>query len=590
MKFSFNVPAIYLTILLSIFFQSLNFASVYAQNGLSSNWEFDLIVYGGTSSAVTAAVQAKKMGKSVAIVSPDRCLGGLSSGGLGFTDSGNTSTIGGLAREFYRRIYAEYQKESSWKWQNVKSYANVGQGTKAMVHEDRTMWIFEPRVAEKVFNDWVAEFEIPVFREELLDRGNVQAKPIDHEAAKFTPIVRRDSIAPGVEKENGRVTAIRTLSGKRFAAKYFIDATYEGDLMAAAGVSFTLGREPNAYYGETWNGNQVGVLHHGHWFKKDISPYRIPENPESGLCRFVDDSEPGNRGEGDSRIQAYCFRLCLTDHPENRIPFTKPENYDPENYELLRRVLVSGWRELFHKFDRIPNLKTDTNNHGPFSSDFIGQNYEYPEASYAKRAEIINAHRDYQMGLLYFLANDPKVPEDVRKAMSPWGLAKDEFTETKGWPHQIYVREARRMVGQYVITEHDCFGKSPAPNQGTSAGSVGMGSYVLDSHNVRRYVKKDGFVQNEGDIGVHPKKPYAIDYFAITPQKHECENLLVPVCLSSSHIAFGSIRMEPVFMILGQSAATAACLALEEQNCAVQDLSRAKLSKRLKEDGQILKK
>lgn len=556
----------------------------------SFNAEFDLIVYGGTSAAVTAAIQAEKMGKSVAIVCPDRRLGGLSSNGLGFTDSGNTSTIGGLAREFYRRVYAEYQKESTWKWQKSENFTNVGQGTKAMIHEDRTMWIFEPHVAEQVFESWVAERKIPVFREEALDRGNVCPRPIDHESARIAPVVRRDEVAPGVEKKNGRLVAIRTLSGKRFAAKYFIDATYEGDLMAAAGVSFTLGREPNAHYGEKWNGNQVGVLHHDHWFKKDVSPYQIPENPESGLCRFVDESAPGARGEGDLRIQAYCFRLCMTDLPENKIPFARPENYDPENYELLRRVLVGGWRELFRKFDRIPNRKTDTNNHGPFSSDFIGQSYEYPEASYARRAEIIKAHRDYQMGLLYFLANDPGVPEDVRNAMSAWGLAKDEFVETEGWPSQIYVREARRMLGQYVVTERDCFGNASLPAQGTSVGSIGMGSYVLDSHNVRRYVKEDGFVQNEGDVGVHPKRPYAIDYFAITPRKNECENLLVPVCLSASHIAFGSVRMEPVFMILGQSSATAACLALEKQACAVQDLPYQELSARLEKDGQILKK
>ncbi|MDO4630015.1 MAG: FAD-dependent oxidoreductase, partial [Planctomycetia bacterium] len=377
------------------------------------------------------------------------------------------------------------------------------------------------------------------------------------------------------------------LSGKRFEGKMFLDVTYEGDLMAAADVSYTLGREANSQYQETWNGNQVGILHHGHWFKKDISPYRVPGDKESGLCRFVDDSEPGVRGEADSRIQAYCYRLCMTDCAENRIPFVKPENYDPENYELLRRVLESGWRETFNKFDRIPNLKTDTNNHGPFSMDFIGQNYDYPEASYERRAEILKEHYDYQMGLLYFLANDPGVPEDVRKKMSKWGLAKDEFLETNGWPHQIYVREARRLVGVYVVTENDCFGRPAVPAQGVSAGPVGMGSYTLDSHNVRRYVKPDGFVQNEGDIGVHPKKPYAIDYNALTPKKAECENLLVPVCVSSSHIAFGSIRMEPVFMILGQSAATAACMSLDE-NCAVQDLSYAKLADRLKADGQIL--
>lgn len=569
MKFTFaSIPASHsLTSFLSIFSFLLALlmgaSSASALPNAQPAGDFDVVIYGGTSSAVTAAVQVKKMGKSVVIVSPDRHLGGLSAGGLGFTDSGNTATIGGLAREFYRKIYAEYQKDSTWKWQKVESYANKGQGTRAMLHEDHTMWIFEPHVAEGVFDAWVTEMKIPVFREELLDREH------------------------GVEKQDGKIRSLTTLSGKRFSGKVFLDATYEGDLMAAAGVSFTLGREASSQYGETWNGNQVGILHHGHWFKANVSPYRVPGDPKSGLCRFVDDSKPGVRGEADSRIQAYCYRLCMTDCPENRIPFTKPENYDPQDYELLRRVLAGGWREVFHKFDRIPNLKTDTNNHGPFSMDFIGENYDYPEASYEKRAEILKAHRDYQMGLLYFLANDPGVPEDVRSQMSQWGLAKDEFPETNGWPHQIYVREARRMVGTYVVTENDCLGRPAVPAQGVSAGPAGMGSYVMDSHNVRRYVREDGFVQNEGDIGVHPKQPYAIDYLALTPKKADCTNLLVPVCLSSSHIAFGSIRMEPVFMILGQSAATAACLSLDAA-CAVQDLPYRVLADRLKKDGQIL--
>lgn len=530
---------------------------------MASAEEYDVVIYGGTSSAVVAAVQTKKMGHSVVIVSPDKHLGGLSSAGLGYTDSGNTATIGGLAREFYRRIYVEYQKPESWRWQKMETFTSHGQGTKAMLHEDRTMWIFEPHIALRVFENWVKEMEIPVVRPVLLDRES------------------------GVEKVDGRIRSIRTLDGQCFRGKMFIDATYEGDLMAAAGVSYHVGREANAKYGETWNGNQVGILHHSHWFSMPISPYQIPGDAASGKVRYVDDSLPGVRGEGDSRIQAYCYRLCMTDCAENRIPFAKPENYDPADYELLRRVLAAGWREVFHKFDRIPNHKTDTNNHGPFSSDFIGRNYDYPEASYERRAEILKEHENYQRGLLYFLANDPGVPEEVRQAMSRWGLAKDEFQDNAGWPHQIYVRESRRMVGRYVVTEHDCFGKEPHSAQGKPAGSVGMGSYTLDSHNVRRYVQENGFVQNEGDIGVHPKSPYVIDYHALVPRAEECENLLVPVCVSSSHIAFGSIRMEPVFMILGQSAATAACLALED-NLSAGDVPYEKLSQRLLEDKQIL--
>jgi hypothetical protein len=273
--------------------------------------------------------------------------------------------------------------------------------------------------------------------------------------------------------------------------------------------------------------------------------------------------------------------MCLSQHPDNRLPFPKPEGYDPARYELLARVFETGWDETFDKFDPIPNLKTDTNNHGPFSTDYIGRNYAYPEATYEERKVMIKEHKDYQMGLMYFLANDPKVPEKVRNEMNKWGLAKDEFTDNGNWPHQIYVREARRLIGDYVMTEHDVLGAKQVPKP------IGMGSYALDSHNIQRIVTAEGYVQNEGDIGVKPKEPYSISYGTIIPKKQECENLLVAICVSSSHTAFGSIRMEPVFMILGQSAATAAALAIED-NIAVQDLPYEKLQERLKADGQVM--
>lgn len=524
-----------------------------------NDFQADIIVYGGTSAAVTAAVQAVRMGKSVIMVSPDKHLGGLSSGGLGFTDTGKKEVIGGLAREFYHRIYLHYQKDSSWQWQKKEEYGNKGQGTPAIDGTERTMWIFEPHAAEQVFEDFVKENNLKVFRDEWLNREN------------------------GVKKENGKIVSMQTLSGKTFSGKMFIDATYEGDLMATARVSYHVGREATSMYGEEWNGIQTGVLHHGHHFKTNVSPYKIPGDPSSGLLPRISGEDPGKKGEGDNKVQAYCFRMCLTNHPENKIPFSKPEGYDSTQYELLVRVFDAGWRELFNKFDPVPNRKTDTNNHGPFSTDNIGTNYDYPEASYERRKEIIKEHEIYQKGLLYFIATDPRIPADLQKEFNTWGLPKDEFTDNGNWPHQIYVREARRMVSDYVMTEHETVGKKPVQQ------SIGMGSYTLDSHNIQRYVKPDGFVQNEGDIGVDIEEPYQIGYGALVPKKAECQNLLVPVCVSSSHIAFGSIRMEPVFMILGQSATTAAVMAIDK-GIAVQDVNYEELKAQLEKDKQVLSK
>ena len=517
----------------------------------------DIIIYGGTSAAIIAAVEVLKSGKTVLIVSPEQHLGGLTSGGLGFTDTGNKAVIDGLSREFYHRVWLHYKDDAAWNWQNQSDFGNKGQGTVAMDGEFRTMWLFEPYVAEKVFEDFVRENNIKVLRGEWLDRKM------------------------GVVKKKGNIISFSTLSGKVFKGKMFIDATYEGDLMAAAGINYHVGREGNAKYNETFNGVQTGVFQHDHHFKSNISPYKIKDDPSSGLLPYISAEPPGEFGAADKKIQAYCFRMCMTNHPENSVAFPKPDNYDASKYELLLREFNTGRNDWFSKFDVLPNKKTDTNNHGAFSSDFIGMNYDYPEADYQRRAEIIKQHYDYQAGLLWFVANDPRVPDAIRTKMASYGLAKDEFNDNNHWPHQIYVRESRRMIGDYITTEHDVMQRIETPE------SIGMGSYHIDSHNTQRYVTSEGYVQNEGDIGVKPPGPYRISYGSIVPKKEECTNLFVPVCVSSSHIAYGSIRMEPVFMILGQSAAVAACLAIDEK-CAIQDVSYIQLKKLLENKNQIL--
>ena len=518
-------------------------------------YEADIIVYGGTSAGVVAAVQAVKMGKSVILVAPDIHLGGLSSGGLGYTDSGKSDSIGGLSREFYERLYRYYSDASAWTWETQEAFSNVsGQGTKARNDTDKTQWIFEPHAAEQVFDAWVKEYNITVLRDTWLNR------------------------ATGVTKTNGRITRIATLDGSTFTGKMFIDATYEGDLMAAAGVSYTIGRESTSAYDEEFNGVQLEKSVH-HNFNVPVSPYKIAGDPASGVLPFISADPPGKTGDADHRVQAYCFRLCMTRHPENRIPFPKPDNYNADDFLLMPRAW-EGRKDFFNKFDKIPNLKTDTNNHGPFSFDFIGANYDYPDASYEHRKAIINAHEDYQKGLLYFASTDPRMPEHIRNELAKWGLAKDEFKDSGGWPHQLYIRESRRMLGAYVMTENELRIKREVPQP------IGMGSYTLDSHNVQRYITPAGTVRNEGDIQFATGKgAYRIAYGSIVPKKEECQNLLVPVCVSSTHIAYGSIRMEPVFMILAQSATTAAVHAIDA-NRAVQDIDYATLAARLKADNQ----
>jgi hypothetical protein len=520
---------------------------------------FDVVVLGGTSSGVAAAVQSARMGKSVVLVEAGWHLGGLSSGGLGATDIGNKKAIGGIAREFYHSVYLHYLKDDSWVYEERADYRRNGdpwRGGAESWDAEEAWWMFEPGVAEGILV-------------EMIDRAKV-----------FVVYGERLDLKDGVCKQGRRIVAIRTESGRVFKGKMFIDATYEGDLMELAGVSYTVGRESNNQYGESLNGVQTRQAR-SHQFDKPIDPYVKQGEPSSGLLPGVGEHAPGQEGSGDHRVQAYNFRLCLTDVAENQVPFSKPADYDPLRYELLFRNYEAGFDEIPWIRSMMPNRKTDINNKYGFSSDNIGANYGYPEGDYGERERIIRDHVSYQMGLMWTLANHPRIPAEIREEVSKWGLAKDEFSDNANWPRQLYVREARRMVSDYVMTELNCRGRVVAED------SVGLGAYGMDSHHTQRYVDERGHVRNEGDVQVRVAGPYPISYRSIIPKSEQCSNLLVPVCVSASHIAYGSIRMEPVFMILGQSAASAACLAIDDK-VSVQRLDYKRLRRRLLKDGQIL--
>ncbi|EAQ80815.1 probable xanthan lyase [Blastopirellula marina DSM 3645] len=526
--------------------------------------QFDVVIYGGTSAGIMAAVQAKRLGKSVVVLEPSTRIGGLTTGGLGATDIGNKAAIGGLAREFYVAVRDYYSDADHWKFQTAPSFANK-RFDDLKVSRQEAMWGFEPSAALQIMQAFVDRQQIPVVYQAKLDR---------------TPITAGKPEVQGVMTSGHKIVAIKLLHGDIYRGKVFIDATYEGDLMAGAGVSYATGREANAAYGETLNGVQTRQAHF-HIFQPKVDPYIVPGRPDSGLLPGIDPHGPGDEGSADRRIQAYCFRMCLTDHPNNRIPFAKPDDYNPALYELLLRNYEAGERGLPWINSGMPNRKTDTNNRLGFSTDFIGQNYDYPEASDSERELIIDRHRSYQQGLMWTLAYHPRMPEEIRAEVSRWGMCRDEFQAGNGWQEQLYVREARRMIGDYVMTQHHCVGETVADK------SIGLAAYGMDSHHVQRYVTAEGYVQNEGDVEVGVKSPYSIDYGAITPRAAECENLLVPVCVSSSHIAYGSIRMEPVFMVLGQSAAVAAAMSID-MNIPVQQVPYEELSAQLKQGQQVL--
>jgi hypothetical protein len=537
----------------------------------------DIIIYGGTSAGLSAAIQAARLQKSVIIIEPTNRLGGLTTGGLGQTDIGNKQVIGGIAREFYQNIKRYYQDSTNWNWEARTEYKDGGQ-TRSGKEED-AMWTFEPSVALKVFHEMIQDLDLKVVYNQQLNR------------------------ATGVSKIANRINTISMESGETYAGKMFIDATYEGDLLATAEISYTVGRESNDQYEETLNGVQANITSKTlletvsnnavyHNFIEGVDPYLIKGDSTSGLLPFITEGGSGIDGQADQGIQAYCFRMTLTDHPDNRIPFKQPADYQELDYELLFRNYEAATGSINKMYtygdpllpwinSAMPNRKTDTNNQKGFSTDFIGQNWDYPEASYEERKEIVARHRSYQQGLMWTLAYHPRIPKKVRDEVSKWGTCQDEYDRTDGWQQQLYIREARRMISNYVMNQKNCEGIEVVNDP------IGMAAYGMDSHHIKRYVNSKGYVANEGNIEAYVNAPYPISYRSIVPKKEECTNLLVPICLSATHIAFGSIRMEPVFMVLGQSSAVVASLAIEEDQ-AVQEIGYQKIRKTLLEQKQIV--
>jgi hypothetical protein len=531
--------------------------------------EADVVVYGDAAVGVSAAVQAARMGKSVILVSQYGHLGGMTSSGLGWTDIGNNAILGGISREFYHRVYLHYQNDEAWVQQSKDEFPTKGQGAPTFDRETELASVFEPKVAEVIFDQLVEE-------------------------AGVTVVDGRLDLEAGTTMDGRRISRIHLEDGRKIKGKMFIDASYEGDLLARAGVTYTVGREANSQYEETVNGITLPV--HGNNLRGGISPYAVSGDPDGGLLEGVNAFDESEVGQADHRLQAFCYRTVLTDAPENRIEIEKPESYQEADFEVLFRAIEAGKKWGFFKVSPMPNRKTDSNNTGGISMDFIAGNYsplspehadywDWTTLSHEEREVVAAKHRDYQLGLIWTVQNHPRVPEETRNAYAKWGLPKDEFTDNGHWPYNLYVREGRRMVSDFVMTENQCLQNPDYPRV---EDSIGMGAYTMDSHNVQR-VNWKGQMKNEGDIQKSlGGKPYPIAYKSIIPAKGECENLLVPWCLSATHIAFGSIRMEPVGMVLGQSAATAAVQAIDD-GVSVQEVDYEKLKAQLIKDRQALK-
>lgn len=502
----------------------------------SAGPSYDFIVYGGTAGGVMTAVAAAREGVKVLLLEPGSHLGGMATGGLSRTDFGKKEVIGGMALEFYWRVGVKYE---------MSRYAN------------EVAWFYEPHVGEQVLK-------------EMLDQAHVDVR-----------LHQRLRERTGVEKAGAEIRAITMEDGNSYRARFFADCTYEGDLMAQSHVTYTFGRESSAQYGESLAGVRD---------RTPLHQWQVPVKARDENGKFLPEVSPepkGETGSADRKVQAYNYRMILSDDPANRVPFPKPANYDPHRYELMARLLAAMTEKLGHPqvlnqvslVAPIPNHKADFNNQGAFSTDYIGGSWDYPDATYARRAEIIRAHVDYTKGYFYFLAHDPRVPKSLQAEVNRWGLAKDEFTDNQNWPHQLYIREARRMVSDFVMTQKD------VQTDLTKPDVIGMGSYNSDSHNVHRFVNAEGDVENEGDMQV-AVKPYQIPYGVVIPKRAEATNLVIPVCFSASHVAYSSLRMEPQYMIIGQAAGNAIAMAMKS-GIPVQDVDTKALTGKLLQDGAV---
>lgn len=508
----------------------------------------DVVVYGATAAGLTAAIQAARMQASAVVVEASAHVGGMTTGGLSSSDVGKAWAIGGLASEFYTRVGRAYGPEER----------------RAFGADDR-VFHFEPKVAAATFAAWLREAGVEVVTNEPLDLAN------------------------GVTKRGGRIESIRSETGRVFRGRVFIDASFEGDVMAKAGVSYTVGREPESRYGESIAGIRRGDRKpRPHYTQKDkdhfttlVDGHVVPGDPTSGLLPRVQrvDFATFHDGAGDRGVQAYNYRLCVTDDPDNRIPFEKPAGYREIDHEMLLRVFESGDERLPILSHELPHRKFDWNSMHAVGTDMPGASWAYPEAGHDERRRIAADHARYAQGVMWTLAFHPRVPAAIRELVSRHGWCRDEFTATGGFPPQLYVREGRRMISDAIVTQQVCMGKEPCPDP------VALGSFGLDSHAVRYFLTEQGHVERDGVFWIVPRRPYGLSWRAIRPKREECTNLVVPVCVSASHAAYGSLRMEPVYMALGQAAGTAAVLAIRA-DAAVQDVSYAGLRERLLADGQ----